>query len=116
MLRTCLRLRPLATRLRQAPAKRRFGIANMLPDMLTHLPAPSDPMFAVLCLSGAQVVMGAFGQSVMHACIPSILFLTDFATNVPATHMLDNFYHHEFTERLPWSPTAVEEEHIHAIR
>ena len=67
MLRTCLRLRPLATRLRQAPAKRRFGIANMLPDMLTHLPAPSDPMFAVLCLSGAQVVMGAFGQSVMHA-------------------------------------------------
>ena len=67
MLRACLRLRPLAARLRQAPAKRRFGIANMLPDMLTHLPAPSDPMFAVLCLSGAQVVMGAFGESVSYA-------------------------------------------------
>jgi uncharacterized protein (TIGR01777 family) len=45
-------------------------------------------MFPVLCLSGAQVAMGAF----------------------------DNFYHHEFTERLPWTPTAAHEQHIHAIR
>ena len=28
----------------------------------------------------------------------------------------DNFYHHEFTERLPWSATAVKEQHIHAVR
>ena len=55
---------------------------------LADVPTSGDPMYPVLCLSAFQVCMGLF----------------------------DVVYHHELLCRLPWTPTAADEQHIHAVR
>ena len=61
--------------------------SSSLWSLISNLP-PSHAMVAPLCLAGVQVAMGAF----------------------------DNIYHHEIKERLPWSTTALKEQHIHSLR
>ena len=114
MLRVGIRLRPSAVKLRQAIARTKINRDYGSAELFALFPAPSDPMFAVLCLSGAQVAMGAFGRYA-HPHSPKWQY-SQVPSTIPTTRQIDNFYHHEFTERLPWSPTAVQEEHIHAVR